>query len=167
MHCPACGQGMRVEKVSVITVDVCTEGCGGLWFDRLELRRLDELHEGDAAGLLSFGQGKSQHRETDRRNCPRCTPSYPLIKRLFHPTVRVEVEECPGCAGHFLDPGELGEIRKSNQPEAEREQAARKIYREMVGAQLESMRSRSEAEREEATMLSSLFRSLLPRRWWN
>ena len=134
MNCPACGQGMRVEKVGGIAVDVCAEGCGGLWFDRLELRRLDELHEGDAADLLNFGAGKSGHREGGRLSCPRCTQKYPLIKRLFHPTIRVEVEECPGCAGHFLDPGELGEIRKSNRPEKEREEAARLIYRDMVGA---------------------------------
>jgi uncharacterized protein len=165
MNCPACGQGMRVEKVSGIAVDVCAEGCGGLWFDRLELRRLDELHEGDAANLLNFGMGKSGHREGGRLACPCCTQKYPLIKRLFHPTIRVEVEECPGCAGHFLDPGELGEIRKSNRPEAEREEAARQIYRDMVGAQLKSLSTGKAPEQEESKLLGGLFRALLPRTW--
>lgn len=165
MNCPACGQGMRVEKVGGVSVDVCADGCGGLWFDRLELRRLDELHEGDAAGLLSFGHGKAAHREGARLLCTRCPKQYPMIKRLFHPTIRVEVEECPGCAGHFLDPGELGEIRKGNSSEEEREVAARTIYREMVGAQLETLRAGKPPEQAEATLLSGLFRALLPGPW--
>ena len=50
MKCPACGNTLHEMNAGSVTVDVCTEGCGGIWFDRNEWEILvsrnlhDEVH---------------------------------------------------------------------------------------------------------------------------
>jgi len=44
MECPACDNELTAIEVGEITVDACRNGCGGIWFDQLELNRLDEQH---------------------------------------------------------------------------------------------------------------------------
>lgn len=44
LKCPACGKDM--EKVFIpnlgINLDICTDGCGGIYFDNREFERFDE-----------------------------------------------------------------------------------------------------------------------------
>jgi hypothetical protein len=40
--CPRCGAGLRQEVRQGITIDTCA-GCGGLWLDKGELKRLAEI----------------------------------------------------------------------------------------------------------------------------
>ena len=162
MQCPTCEQPMSPRTVKGVTVDACAEGCGGLWFDRLELRRLDELREGDVSELLGLGSGPVPAR-AGRRTCPRCPQAWPLRSRLFHPTVKVEIDECPGCAGHFLDPGELHAIRAVNSSEAERERAARRIYAELYPTSRGRSPEVKKAEPAPAVgLFQGLFRALIP-----
>ncbi len=37
MKCPACGNTLTQMNADTITVDVCKEGCAGIWFDNYEL----------------------------------------------------------------------------------------------------------------------------------
>ena len=50
MKCPVCSKEMVQENFGV-NVDVCENGCKGIWFDQGELRRLDENNEGLGAAL--------------------------------------------------------------------------------------------------------------------
>ena len=47
IKCPACGKEM--EKVFIpsegINFDICTQGCGGIFFDNRELDKFDEKDE--------------------------------------------------------------------------------------------------------------------------
>ena len=47
IKCPACGREM--EKVFIpsegINLDICTQGCGGIFFDNRELDKFDEKDE--------------------------------------------------------------------------------------------------------------------------
>ena len=45
MRCPVCANVLSRKTVGGITVDVCAGGCGGIWFDRYELMKVDESHE--------------------------------------------------------------------------------------------------------------------------
>ena len=42
--CPACGKKMTKNTVpeSNIEVDICLDGCGGIFFDNRELQQVDE-----------------------------------------------------------------------------------------------------------------------------
>lgn len=45
MECPACANDLTTTKAGRITVDACEGSCGGIWFDRYELMRVDETDE--------------------------------------------------------------------------------------------------------------------------
>jgi uncharacterized protein len=118
MKCPACFNELTSFQVSDLTVDVCQGGCGGIWFDAFELQKVDD--EGEVAGepLLDIERDERLVLDKSRkRECPRCA-GVKLHRHFFSAKRRVEVDECPGCGGYWLDAGELALIR------AEKSQAA-------------------------------------------
>ena len=121
MNCPACDRGLLEMVAGDITVDVCKGGCGGVWFDNFELRKFDEPHE----ALLDIEQDESIQVDHDkRRNCPRCETQV-MMRHFFSVKQHVEVDECPSCAGMWLDYGELHQIRTQNGNDREREKAGK------------------------------------------
>eukprot|EP01093_Parvamoeba_rugata_P007465 TRINITY_DN2203_c0_g2_i1.p1 TRINITY_DN2203_c0_g2~~TRINITY_DN2203_c0_g2_i1.p1 ORF type:complete len:135 (-),score=15.09 TRINITY_DN2203_c0_g2_i1:317-721(-) len=50
---------------------------------------------------------------TARINCPKC-PNIVMMRRFFTPLHVVEIDECPSCAGIWLDPSELHKIHESH-----------------------------------------------------
>ena len=54
MECPVCANALTTMAVGRITVDACEGGCGGIWFDRHELMRVDESDESVGEGLLEI-----------------------------------------------------------------------------------------------------------------
>ena len=75
LTCPACGKQM--EKVFIpsegINLDICTEGCGGIYFDNREFKEFDEKNE-DISKILEKLEGKTFETvdETLTRHCPNC-----------------------------------------------------------------------------------------------
>ena len=46
LTCPACDNTLTQIKVSNIVVDICQNGCGGIWFDKNELKKsITKLNE--------------------------------------------------------------------------------------------------------------------------
>lgn len=107
MECPACGNQMQEVTVGDVKVDVCKGGCGGVWFDQFELKKFDEPHKSAGAELLDVerSQGTAIDR-TKKLNCPRCG-DFKMLRHFFSVKHEVEVDECPNCAGYWLDAGEL------------------------------------------------------------
>jgi hypothetical protein len=50
MSCPACSRALTEKQAGSVSLIVCQNGCGGVWFDALELDRVDE--ESEAVGEL-------------------------------------------------------------------------------------------------------------------
>ncbi len=44
MRCPRCGKSLSTVRVGSLETDIC-HSCGGIWFDRFELSKVDEAHE--------------------------------------------------------------------------------------------------------------------------
>lgn len=111
MKCPACFNELTPLRAGHVTVDACHGGCGGIWFDAFELQRVSVQPETANTILLSIQRDPSIQLDASRkRPCPRCS-GVKLKRRQFSPRCRVEVDECPGCAGFWLDAGELDQIR--------------------------------------------------------
>lgn len=109
MKCPACKTALREKGAGGMVVDVCYGGCGGIWFDRRELERVDAR---SATSLHTVWRDPHKPvRQTEPRVCPRCDGQV-LARRWFSEDVRVEVDECPGCQGLWLDEGEFSRIYK-------------------------------------------------------
>lgn len=107
MICPACGNTLVTRKAGDVDVDVCDGGCGGAWFDNFELPKV-----GVAGGevIRSVPRELSLHVDREsRRRCPRCPDQF-MQRRYYSRLRRTQIDECPNCAGIWLDAGEFAAI---------------------------------------------------------
>ena len=162
MKCPACGHEMTEVEVQDVVVDVCQDGCGGIWFDWMELKKVDEPHEAIGQDLMHVRRDPQVAVDQDaRRNCPRCADT--VMMRHFASVKReVAVDECPRCGGFFLDHGELNQIRAQFTTEDERKQAARDLFADLYDEGLADVAEDSEEMVEKSRGLARMFRFLLP-----
>jgi Zn-finger nucleic acid-binding protein len=137
MDCPVCGKSMVEQNFGGVQVDVCSKGCKGIWFDWLELVRLDENDEGAGQALeeaLKSPRVNDANRE--KLNCPKCGSAMHAHK--YASAKEVSVDECYGCGGFFLDSGELKEVRDNYMSEEEQDAYVDKLladvpeYKEMA-----------------------------------
>jgi Zn-finger nucleic acid-binding protein len=111
MKCPACYNQLTQMQVGSLVVDVCQGGCGGIWFDAFELERVDEENEAAGEPLLHIQRDETIVLDSSRkRECPRCE-GVKLHRHYFSAKRKVQVDQCPGCGGYWLDAGELAQIR--------------------------------------------------------
>jgi len=162
MKCPACAQTMVATKVGEITVDVCKNGCGGIWFDPHELKQVDERHEAAGEVLLSYKkQPGVMVDHTQPRACPKCE-GVTMLKHFMSIKHAVEVDECATCGGYWLDAGELKQIREQFSSEADREKAAGIYFSDTFGEELQKMRDENQEKARRADRIINLFRFLCP-----
>jgi Zn-finger nucleic acid-binding protein len=162
MKCPACDTRLTEMVVSDVVVDVCKGGCGGIWFDNWELKKLDEPHEHLGEQLLDIDVApniKVDHSK--RRQCPKCE-GVTMMRHFFSVKQEVEVDECAACAGIWLDVGELKRIRSLFNTEEERRQAAQEYFEDIFGEELDQMRRESQEELEKARRIANIFRFICP-----
>jgi len=144
-----------------MTVDACKGGCGGLWFDNFELRKFDEAHE-RADLLLEIPVDPAVAVDHERRRaCPKCD-GIVMQRRFFSPKRGVEVDHCPGCAGYFLDAGELAAIRAEYPSEVERRSAMEGELDDLFGAEMNAAAARGEAELAGVRRFASAVRLICP-----
>ena len=118
MNCPACGKAMTEQNFMNVKVDVCAQGCGGQWFDWMELIRLDESDEGNQGDIAAVLNTPPVHDENRARiNCPKC--GLVMHRHKYTSSREVDIDECYQCGGYFLDAGELAAIRKTFMSEQE------------------------------------------------
>lgn len=121
IKCPACGKEM--EKIFMpeqgINLDVCVQGCGGIYFDNREFKQFDERHENIDA-LIESVKDKTfvKVNEHQTRKCPVCGSN--MVKNFSSVKRNIEIDECYFCGGKFLDHDELLKIRDEYETEAER-----------------------------------------------
>ncbi|WP_455212366.1 TFIIB-type zinc ribbon-containing protein [Kaarinaea lacus] len=112
MRCPRTNKKLTPVKIHGIEIDL-SEGCGGVWFDRFELEKFDEAHEG--AGRILVEHMRMHHQAlTDpskRLNCPIHTDVV-MMRRYYSGKQQIEIDECPQCGGIWLDAEELAAIRE-------------------------------------------------------
>ncbi len=162
MKCPACECKMEEVVVEDIAVDVCKQGCGGLWFDKFELQKVDEPHESAGESLLQISmEGSAATDHSQRRKCPKCEDII-LMRHFFSVKKEVEVDECPSCGGFWLDYGELGRIRSQYATDEERKMAARAYFENIFGGELKKMQEEGQEKLEKAKKIASMFRFICP-----
>lgn len=135
MNCPACDNKLTPLTAGKITVDVCEGGCGGMWFDNFELKKLSNPDEIDAAALLKFDRDDLVLIDYEkRRRCPKC--NIIMMRHFFSERREVEVDACPGCNGIWLDPGELTQIRRETRERQDPDEAAKNYFKRVFGTSL-------------------------------
>lgn len=159
LSCPACGKTM--EKVFIpsqgINIDICTEGCGGIYFDNREFDKFDEKNE-DISEILTKIEGKSfiSPNETMTRVCPNCGAK--MVKNHSSVKQQIEIDECYTCGGRFLDNSELVKIREEYENNEERDEDIMRYVYQKVGRQLaEQERKFSEISTHDKTYVRKIF----------
>jgi Zn-finger nucleic acid-binding protein len=153
---------MEEVVVEDIAVDVCKQGCGGLWFDKFELQKVDEPHESAGESLLQIIVEKNVATDhSQRRKCPKCE-DITMMRHFFSVKKEVEVDECPNCGGFWLDYGELGRIRSQYASEEERKAAAKDYFENIFGDELKRMQEESQENLEKAKKIANMFRFICP-----
>ena len=118
MDCPVCKGKMTEEDFGGVKVDVCKEGCKGIWFDWFELSKLDEKNEGFGRALkeaLAYPRVNDANR--GQIPCPKCGLS--MHTHIYRSAKEINIDECYRCGGFFLDSGELQAIRDNFMSEEE------------------------------------------------
>jgi len=165
MKCSVCGNMLTERLVEGITVDVCDGGCGGIWFDNYELEKMDEKHETAGEELLNIACDPNIEVDHERqRNCPKCSDII-MMRHFFSPEHQVEIDECGGCGGVWLDSGELGRIRNLYETPEAQEQATREFMEQTVRPGLSEMKAKSQEDLQRARKFSSIFRFICPTYW--
>lgn len=166
MKCPACGRALQTILAGDVSVEVCKGGCGGLWFDNYELSKFDEPHE--AAGETLLNAPRDEKIKVDhirKRNCPKCDNTV-MWRRFLNVKRQVEIDECPRCAGVWLDYGELGTIRKTHMSPQEMERAVQEYFREVLGPDFAD--EQAHGDLGTSRRINRVFRFLTPRyRFWH
>jgi len=127
--CPACGK--KMEKVFMpqqkVNLDVCLNGCGGIYFDNYEYKKFDECHE-DIQKPIEAYEGKT-FQPVDAsitRICPVCGRK--MVKNFASAKREIEIDECYTCGAKFLDYSELEKIRAQFNTEEDRAQHFEKTF---------------------------------------
>lgn len=148
INCPACGKSM--QKVFMLdagfNLDVCADGCGGIFFDGRELKHFDENHENidDLKEILS-NKSFQKTDETQTRICPVCGNK--MVKNYVSSKHAVQIDECYNCGAKFMDSGELTKMREEYPTEKDRKQAfLSETYKE-IGSKIDALEMQNQINR--------------------
>ena len=162
INCPACGKPMVKIPVPAenINIDICLDGCGGIFFDNREFKKFDEQAE-NIDEIIKAIQGKTFQTVdgSATRTCPVC--GMKMVKNFASSLHQIQVDECYGCGGKFLDNGELQKIRAQFATEEDRAAAAVKELYNAVGGKLEALDAEWAAGRARRSPLRNLFNGIM------
>ncbi|MHC4758381.1 MAG: TFIIB-type zinc ribbon-containing protein [Planctomycetota bacterium] len=162
MKCPACFNELQEVVVGDVNVEVCKGGCGGMWFDNFEVKKFDEGHETGGEELLDVEKNPSVSVDRSQRlNCPKCDEIV-MMRHFFSIKNQVEVDECAGCGGIWLDAGELAQIREQFETEEERKQAAHDYFKDVFAKHFSEMEAENEAKLAKTRRIAKMFRFICP-----
>lgn len=131
MRCPACLKILKQLLVGEVIIDGCEDGCGGIWCDRFEIKKLNQLGDSEIEDLLSLAKNKKvEVVQNKKRRCPKCKMIV-MQRHFFSVKKQVLVDECPKCGGYWLDAGELENIRQEFSSDQAKEVAADEYFSEV------------------------------------
>jgi uncharacterized protein len=126
MKCPVCQNEMVKQDFGGVQVDVCKNGCKGLWFDWSEVNKLDRKNEGFGDALTeALHYPRSNDADRGQIKCPKC--GILMHAHKFASEKEINVDECYQCGGFFLDSGELKIIRDRSMSKEEEQAYAEKM----------------------------------------
>jgi Zn-finger nucleic acid-binding protein len=161
MECPVCSHEMTRVEVDGIGVDTCKGGCGGVWFDAFEFEKFDEAHEEAGACLLEIETADAVANGSDARSCPKCD-AVVLAKHFYSVQNQVEINECPSCAGVWLDAGELNKIRNLYGSEEEKIAAFNNVFNDMFGDDLKKLKDAGDQDLKKSRRVANMLKYICP-----
>ncbi len=158
LKCPACQKEMT--KVFVpsegVNIDICLDGCGGMYFDTREFKYFDEQHE-NIEEILKAIEGKTFIKVNEElpRTCPVCGAR--MVKNYSSVKKEIQIDECYACGGKFLDHGELEKIRSEYLTEADRSADIMASVYDTVGVEIKRLDEENAKLRANRSWMKKLF----------
>ena len=149
LTCPVCKKTMVDQDFGGVKVHVCVNGCKGLFFDWLQMQKLDHKNQGFGAALqaaLNYPRANDANRE--RLHCPKC--NLLMYQHQFALDKEVNIDECYGCGGMFLDSGELKELRDHSMSEQEEQAYLGRLVEDMPETKALEKQEEKDEQRSEA-----------------
>ena len=162
IKCPACGKDM--EKIFIksegINIDICVNGCGGIFFDNREFDKFNESHE-DISIIEEKYKNKTYApvNEDKERVCPACGGK--MVKNTSAAGGDVKTDDCYICGGKFLDYGELQKIREEYENDKLRKEAAIDYLFNKAGVELHQLEIETTKRKANRDLAQKLFYSIL------
>lgn len=140
MKCPSCRHRLSAVVAQGVRVSACQGGCGGLWFDRFELKKLRNNFQGAGEKLLDIDRAEGVRFYWDVEPiCPKCETTL-LFRHFFSKRRDVEVDQCSKCGGGvWVDPGELADFMRRPLHEAARKKAFADYFQTIFGERIAAM----------------------------
>ena len=158
LKCPACQKEMT--KVFVpsegVNIDICLDGCGGMYFDTREFKYFDEQHE-NIEEILKAIEGKTFIKVNEElpRTCPVCGAR--MVKNYSSVKKEIQIDECYACGGKFLEHGELEKIRAEYLTEADRSADIMASVYDTVGVEIKRLDEENAKLRANRSWMKKLF----------
>ncbi len=133
IKCPACEKAM--QKIFMpeagVYIDICLDGCGGIFFDNREFERFDDKVE-NIDVIIDAIEGKifSSVDSDVVRICPVCHAK--MVKNYVSQKHKTMIDECYSCGGKFLDNKELQATRDEYDSAIEKKQDTEAFVRDTV-----------------------------------
>lgn len=111
MNCPNCGKELKTTTYLGLKIEECNS-CGGMWFDRDELRRAKDNQDADLQWLdfELFEDKKEKYVERPgKKFCPKDNAK--LVSKNYAES-KVSIDVCEMCQGVWLDKAEFKKIIK-------------------------------------------------------
>ena len=161
MICPACQHTLKLFQVTGIKVHACEGSCGGLWFEKNEIKKLVDRNPAAGAELLYVERAAGVHTFRDIQHpCPHCKHTL-LYRHCFNRKFYYEVDQCAKCAGFWLDAGALA-LLSSDTPSESDLQTAEAYFKNLFEENLKSEILTHPDAHEASQIIAQLFRFLTP-----
>ena len=166
MNCPSCKLELHEMSAGGLRILACKGSCGGLWFGRFELLKLDDTRHGAGEQLLHVpkADGVRFFRDVEAI-CPHCKTSL-LLRHFFCRERDVEVCQCPKCGGFWIDSGELADIVKSAfQTAGKQKQAVASYFKTVFDLRIAKMNLANEDILGSARSIVKIFLFICPEKF--
>ena len=104
--CLRCKVDLKQKEYKSVMVDECQK-CGGIWFDRDELRKAKDNTDDNLRWLDYDPFTTNNNPVTTNLSCPDCNK---LINEVVYDKSKVKINICPNCKGVWLDKNEINGI---------------------------------------------------------
>ena len=153
INCPACGKPMQKVYMTNtgFNLDICIEGCGGIFFDNRELKHFDEQHE-NIDEIVNVLKDKTFEKvdESKTRVCPLCGNN--MVKNYVSIKHEVQIDECYNCGSKFMDNGELEAMRSQYSTENDRRQDVLSSTYAEIGSKIDELELQNSLNRNSRSL---------------
>lgn len=164
INCPACGNSMAKVyiKSANIHIDVCLEGCGGIFFDNREFEKFDEAHEDFDEILTFYDEDERKFHQIDDNQVRTCSACGSVMCKIGNgtPDKSFKIDCCYNCGAKFLDAYELQKIRNVCNSEKLRTDAFNKEFMSIYGEEIDSLNARCEQIKPDKNIMRKVLQKI-------